>query len=92
MSTLYLVAYDISSDKRRTKVHKTLCGFGTWTQFSLFECYLDEKELIALRHRLDMLLNAQEDNVRLYPVCQACQSKVETIGSKPPAEDIVFLA
>ena len=51
--TLYVVAYDISSDRRRTKVHKTLCGFGKWTQYSLFECHLTEKELVALRGRLD---------------------------------------
>ena len=32
----YVIAYDIPSDKRRTKVHKLLCGFGQWTQYSLF--------------------------------------------------------
>ena len=36
-TTLYVVAYDIPSDKRRTKVHKILCGYGAWTQFSLFD-------------------------------------------------------
>ena len=43
---LYVIAYDIPDDKRRTKVHKALCGFGDWTQFSLFECFLDAKELV----------------------------------------------
>jgi len=38
--TLYVIAYDIPSNRRRTKVHKVLCGFGQWTQYSLFECYL----------------------------------------------------
>jgi len=50
--TLYIVAYDIPSNRRRTKVHKTLCGFGRWTQYSLFECHVTDKELIALRERL----------------------------------------
>ena len=48
MTTLYLIAYDISNDKRRTKIHKTLCGFGQCTQYSSFECFLNEKELITL--------------------------------------------
>lgn len=88
---LYLIAYDISNDKRRTKLHKTLCGFGKWTQYSFFECFLNEKELITLQHRLKTIINEQEDNIRIYQVCAACQSKAETIGSSPPAEDTVYL-
>jgi CRISPR-associated protein Cas2 len=91
MTTLYLIAYDISDDRRRTKVHKLLCGFGQWTQYSLFECFLTDKELVALHGRLDKLLKADEDNVRFYHVCHACQSKTETVGSSPPAEDKVYL-
>lgn len=88
---LYLIAYDISSDKRRTKIHKTLCGFGKWTQFSMFECFLNEKEFITLRHRLDKILNPNVDNLRIYTICVSCQSKAETIGSSPPAEDKLYL-
>ncbi len=88
---LYLIAYDISSDKRRTKIHKTLCGFGKWTQFSLFECFLDEKEYIMLRHRLDKIINITEDNLRIYQICANCLTKAETIGSTPPQEDTVYL-
>ncbi|HEU5378541.1 MAG TPA: CRISPR-associated endonuclease Cas2, partial [Ktedonobacteraceae bacterium] len=39
-STLYVIAYDISDDRRRTNVHSILKGFGQWTEFSLFECFL----------------------------------------------------
>jgi CRISPR-associated protein Cas2 len=88
---LYLIAYDISNDRRRTKVHKLLRGFGKWTQYSFFECFLNEKELIMLRNRLDQILKETEDNVRIYQVCQACQVKAETIGSSPPKEDKVYL-
>lgn len=91
MNTLYLVAYDIPNDRRRTKVHQLLCGFGRWTQYSFFECFLSNKELVALHGRLDKVLNSQEDNVRIYQVCHACQAKAETIGSSPPAEDKVYL-
>ena len=88
---MYLIAYDIPDDKRRTKVHKILCGFGQWTQFSMFECFLDEKELITLRHRLDQILKPDEDNLRIYHVCQSCQAKTTTIGSSPPAENKIYL-
>lgn len=88
---LYLIAYDIPNDRRRTRLHNTLCGFGAWTQFSLFECFLDDKQLILLRNRIEQLINPKEDNVRIYHLCQACQGKTETYGSTPPAEDKVYL-
>ena len=88
---LYLIAYDIANDKRRTKIHKTLCGFGQWTQYSFFECFLNEKELITLHHRLNKILKPDEDNLRIYQICAACQTKAETIGSSPPQEDKVYL-
>lgn len=89
--TLYVIAYDISSDRRRTKVHKTLCGFGEWTQYSLFECYLTDKERVALRGKLDDILKPEEDSVRFYHTCAACVKKTETIGSEKPAEKNVFI-
>ncbi len=87
---LYVIAYDIPNDRRRTKVHKALCGFGEWTQYSLFECFLEPRELVKLRAKLQTLLDPQEDSVRIYQLCADCQREVETIGSKPPEEQILF--
>jgi len=83
---LYVVAYDIPSDRRRTKVHKILSGFGEWTQYSLFELFLSEKERILLISKLQPVLDPQEDSVRFYPLCAACVKRVETVGSEPPQE------
>lgn len=90
-TTLYVVAYDIAEDRRRTKVHKLLSGFGHWTQYSLFECYLTEKDYLRLRTMLDRHLAASKDSVRFYPLCQACRKRVETIGSERPEEPDLFL-
>lgn len=90
-TSLYLVAYDVPNDRRRTKLHKALCGFGAWTQFSLFECFLDEKQLVALRHRVERLIDPAEDNVRIYCLCAGCVAKAETYGSGRPAEERVYL-
>ena len=90
-TVLYLVAYDIPNDRRRTKVHQILCGFGQWTQYSIFECFLSDREMVSLRGRLDEVLDSQEDNVRFYHICRPCQQKAETIGSEPPVEDMVYL-
>ena len=86
-TTLYVIAYDSPSDRRRTKIHKVLSGFGQWTQFSLFEAWLTDKELIALRGKLDKHLKREEDRVRFYPLCASCAVRVETVGSPAPHED-----
>lgn len=87
----YVVAYDIPSDRRRTKVHKVLSGFGQWTQYSLFELFLNDKELVLLQNKLEKLLNPKQDSVRFYPLCAACLKQVETIGSQAPKEPTVFV-
>jgi len=89
--TLYVVAYDISNDRRRTKVHKTLCGFGQWTQFSVFECFVNAKELVLLHERLREQIRPDEDSVRFYPLCQTCCAKVETVGGAKPAEPVTVI-
>ena len=86
-----MIAYDIPDDKRRTKVHQILMGFGKWTQYSLFECFLSKKELVLLQAKLAEHLVVREDSVRFYPLCANCVEKVETIGGPPPAEELVFV-
>ncbi len=90
-STCYVIAYDIPDDKRRTKIHKILLGYGKWTQYSLFECFLTRKELVLLRSKLAEHLEVKEDSVRFYPLCANCVSKVETVGGPPPADAVLFL-
>ena len=90
-TTLYVIAYDIPNDRRRTKIHKLLCGFGEWTQFSLFECFLSQKENLILREKLDQLVEADEDSIRFYPLCANCLARVETIGSTQPSEPTIFV-
>ena len=90
-TTCYVIAYDIPDDKRRTKIHKILLGYGKWTQYSLFECFLTRKELILLRARLKEHLVPRQDSVRFYPMCANCVSKVETVGGPPPADTVLFV-
>jgi CRISPR-associated protein Cas2 len=86
-----VIAYDIPDDKRRTKVHKILLGYGKWTQYSLFECFLTRKQLLLLQAKLGEHLIAQEDSVRFYTLCTNCVSRVETVGGPPPADAVLFL-
>jgi CRISPR-associated protein Cas2 len=84
-TTLYVIAYDIGDDKRRTKIFKLLCGYGAWTQYSLFECWLTKQHLVELRAKLKAQLQVG-DSVRMYPLCKSCVARVETEGSPRPFE------
>lgn len=90
-TTLFIIAYDISNDKRRTKVHKALSGFGQWTQYSLFECFLTPRQLVQLRARVESLIDSSEDSLRIYPLCADCVKRVETLGSAAPKDPDLFL-
>jgi CRISPR-associated protein Cas2 len=90
-TTFYAIAYDIPDDKRRTKVHKLLKGFGKWTEYSLFECFLTKKELLLMRSKLEKHLDAKCDRVRIYTMCERCLDKIETVGIPEPKEDTMYL-
>lgn len=76
-----VVSYDITDDKRRTKIMKTLKNFGRHVQFSVFECELDKAAYDRLRGKLDKLVVPKEDNVRFYFFDEDAIGKIETIGT-----------
>jgi len=80
----YVVVYDIPCDKRRKKVFNLLSGYGTWVQYSVFECAVSERQFAELRTRLRSRVNLDEDNIRFYPVSARTLGQVETWGSGPP--------
>ena len=75
-----LVAYDISNDKRRTRLHKILEDFGTPVQYSVFECWVDEGGLKKMSNRIRKALRPRLDHVRMYTLCGTCRGKIEVIG------------
>ena len=87
-----VVTYDISEDKRRTKIHKVLKSYGQWMQFSVFECVVTKTEYARLRNRLSGLIEPEVDSIRFYFLCECCQGKVERIGGEMVRDDTVFFA
>lgn len=75
-----LVSYDVVEDKRRAQIMKTLAGYGQRVQYSVFECELRPGDLDSLKARLKLLLNPDEDDVRIYQLCETCLGKVVTLG------------
>jgi CRISPR-associated protein Cas2 len=72
-----VVVYDISNDKRRTKLHDTLLNYGTPVQYSVFECLLDGEQLAHMKQAVERVIRPRKDRVRYYHLCQQCLSKTE---------------
>jgi CRISPR-associated protein Cas2 len=91
-STFYVVSYDVPDDRRRARIHSVLTSFGTWVQYSVFECFLNRKQRVMLEARLLKEIHQREDTIRIYGLCGACLPKVEILGQgELPREDTVYL-
>jgi len=84
---LYIISYDIPDDKRRLKVAKALLNVGNRVQYSVFECRLDDGRLAKLRLRLEKLIDLEEDNLRFYRLCRACEKEIINLGIGEVSEE-----
>jgi CRISPR-associated protein Cas2 len=62
---LYIVAYDISDQRRWRRVFQTMKGYGEWVQLSVFQCRLTAKQHAELIALLDGIIHHGEDHVIL---------------------------
>lgn len=89
----FVLAYDITQDKRRTKIAKLMESIGTRVQGSVFEAYLGKKELEALVKKSNRILDKEEDSLRIYFLCETCRGKIVMHGkgrlTPPPGVMIV---
>jgi len=63
MRYVYIVTYDISDPKRLRRVYQLMMGFGDHLQLSVFECELNARELLQLRHALGEIIHHEQDQV-----------------------------
>ncbi len=92
MTTLfYLIIYDLpdtkAANKRRTRLHKLLSGYGTWTQYSVFECFLTAVKFAKLQAQVEKLINPNEDSVRIYVLDAGAIRRTITYGSEKPRQE-----
>jgi CRISPR-associated protein Cas2 len=89
MSTLfYLIIYDLpdtkAANKRRTRLHKLLSGYGQWTQFSVFECFLTAVQFAKLQTQIETLIKPAQDSVRIYVLDAGAVRRMIAYGSEKP--------
>lgn len=79
-SKWYLVCYDIRDPKRLRLAAKKIQGYGHRMQYSVFRCWLSDKQLQQLRWELTQELTPQDD-VLFIPLCHQCVQGLETTHS-----------
>ena len=90
----YLVTYDISDDKRRDKIFTALKDQGNHTQYSVFLCQLNPRELAELKSDLLDLTNHAEDQILIVDLGKAVHVEdlqIEAIGRvfSPPSRTMI---
>ncbi len=76
----YVVCYDISDDRRRTRVATALLDFGTRVQESVFVGHLDDELAERMKERLRRLVDPDWDKVHVFEVCAGCEKRLWTLG------------
>jgi len=87
---LYVIAYDITEDKRRNRVAELLKNFGTRTQYSLFEMEIEPKVMKEITLQLEELIDTAVDKVKCYLLCRECVGKTVSMGKTGDSPDSDF--
>ena len=84
----YLICYDIRDPKRWRKAYKLLQGYGESIQYSIFRCYLNQRDRERLRWELEAVLTA-EDSLLLVGICNRCVQRI-SLYNRPNAWESEF--
>lgn len=76
-----VIAYDVTNDRRRTRVSNFLEDYGTRVNYSVFECELERDEFAHVQAQLTDLIDTHKDRIVFYRLCEGCRMRRSTIGA-----------
>ncbi|HBK24990.1 MAG TPA: CRISPR-associated endonuclease Cas2 [Planktothrix sp. UBA10369] len=83
----YLICYDIRDPKRWRKAYKLLQGYGERIQYSMFRCWLSQRNREKMRWELEKVLTS-EDSLFLVRLSQHCVENL-VLYNRPDAWPMV---
>ncbi len=89
----YVVAYDISSNKRRVKVGDALESYGKRVNYSVFEIQIkNSSQKKSLESELLKIIEPKNDSLRFYKICEDCARKSWSLGDEnaPFEQDAIY--
>lgn len=87
---LVVVAYDISSDRRRARIANTILSYGGRIQGSVYEVWVTDRQLESLWGRLCRQVE-RGDHLRVYLLCGTCSERVRSYGHDDPANSVALI-
>lgn len=79
----YVVAYDISDDKRRRRVGEALEAYGVRVNYSVFEIEIkSQSQKRILEEKILKIIEPRDDSFRIYHICQNCAEKSWSLGDE----------
>ena len=84
---LLLITYDVntttaSGRRRLARIAKVCCNYGQRVQNSVFECDLDNTQLVMVRAQLLSIIDEKSDSIRIYNLGNHYTSRIEQYGTK----------
>lgn len=76
-----VVCYDVSEDRRRTRLMKRLRALLTHVQKSVFEGDLTDERLTQLQATILDEIDPETDTVRIYRRCARCGDSTAVLGT-----------
>ena len=97
VKVLILITYDVNTEttsgkKRLRDVAKCCVKHGQRVQNSVFECMVDNAQMISLKAILTEIIDEDVDSLRFYYLGNKYQTKVEHVGvDRGVAQDDVLI-
>lgn len=96
---LMLVSYDVNTvnpagRRRLRRVAKVCESWGVRVQNSVFECYVDWSQWIALKGKLEAICDSEVDSLRYYNMGNNYEGKTMHYGAKHtvnPIADVIVV-
>jgi CRISPR-associated protein Cas2 len=88
----YVIAYDISDDRRRSQVAAILQAYGDRVQRSVFVCNAEPELITEIRSRVAGIIKPETDSVYVFRQCAACWEAVGIHGQAMVTGDPLYWA
>ncbi len=75
-----VIAYDITSNRRRRQLVKLLKKYGRRANYSVFECRLKKEKIALLQEEIVGIIDNRKDSVLYYYLCGSCVDRCESVG------------
>lgn len=81
---IYIVTYDISSQRRWRRIFRTMEGYGEWLQLSVFQCRLSAKQHMEMIAKLSELIHHDQDHVLILDIgpASSVSPRVKSLGKR----------